>query len=166
MTKTWSHTTTIQQPRHRLLTLLLFFILLLLFTTHISCTSSSIINNNSTTTTTTTTVLSCYSTPGCIQHFQSISEKCLGRYCGRHSLTHQHIQFVSNSKSECKACPRGYKTDGWVCVPCQRSTMKAYSIFFIIFMFGLVPVINLMSIEHFGVSHLSKYVICCVYMSI
>jgi hypothetical protein len=47
---------------------------------------------------------------------------------------------------ECNSCPRGYKTDGWVCRPCNDK-IEIYSIFYLIFMFGMMPISTFWAID-------------------
>jgi hypothetical protein len=125
--------------------MIIFFMILLIF---VPLSSSSGLN----------TTLSCYSTPGCMITFQSQFDRCLGRYCGRPLRSYKQNVFASGDSSACGACANGYKTDGWVCVPCVNP-MSTYSIFYLIFMFGLVPALSFMSIEKHAISILSKTVL-------
>jgi hypothetical protein len=100
-------------------------------------------------TTTTTTTLSCYSTQGCIDNFQQSFQKCDGHYCGRRLRNYKSNVFASIDNHQCTSCPYGHKSDGWVCVPCNDK-LSTYSIFYLVFMFGLIVMINFISIEVYG----------------
>src|SRR5690606_16474542 len=76
----------------------------------------------------------CYNSENCKKIFQNNVPKCPGYYCGRIMNGDVVNDFT------CTACQRGYKSDGWVCVPCDEP-FDLYSIFYLIFMQGSVLVI-------------------------
>jgi len=83
---------------------------------------------------------SCYNSPACIHDYQSNITACPGRYCGR---PYSNGQITSE---QCQACPRGYKTDHWGCLPCQDS-LSPYDIMYIVFMVGSVLVFHLSAVS-------------------
>eukprot|EP01080_Neovahlkampfia_damariscottae_P004386 gene4386-7761_t len=75
----------------------------------------------------------CYSNQNCISDFKEEFPKCPGLYCGRKLINDNYLDSLN-----CGSCSRGYKSDGWVCKPCSDQ-FELYPIFYLIFMFGLVP---------------------------
>ena len=58
-------------------------------------------------------------------------EPCPGRYCGR------NIQVAEGLNASCGSCPRGFRTNGTVCVKCT-DPLSAYDTLFLAFMVLLV----------------------------
>jgi len=75
----------------------------------------------------------CYqNSSSCEIDFQNAFPQCIGRYCGRPTdLQGQIISFT------CGSCPNGYRSDGWACLPCDKS-MELYTCFYLLFMYGLL----------------------------
>jgi len=82
----------------------------------------------------------CYNTPQCTDIFRQEHSKCPGRYCGREMNSEG---LVVNE--ECKSCPRGYRTDHYVCLPCEKK-INTYSILYLAFMFSITWLIQFLVI--------------------
>ena len=62
--------------------------------------------------------------------------KCPGSYCGR-----TVISGSMKNVTECGKCPRGYRTDGHLCLKCN-SNLLLYDWLYVGFMVFLIPVVN------------------------
>ena len=87
--------------------------------------------------------------------------KCPGLYCGRITLSslNQSVTY-----SDCGACPRGYKSDGYICRKCT-SDLSLYDWLYLGFMVFLIPVMNCHFINFFepkkrliGILHLTAVI--------
>lgn len=81
-------------------------------------------------------VLSC-----CCSSFASDFQKlkCAGRYCGR----------ISNESARCEACPRGYRSDGYICQKCTHS-LKLYEWLYLGFMALTSLALHFFFIDYFS----------------
>ncbi|PRP79998.1 JNK1/MAPK8-associated membrane protein-like [Planoprotostelium fungivorum] len=93
--------------------------------------------------------LGCYNSASCKSQFQNSNSLCIGRYCGRHM--DEDSGFVISPV--CTMCPRGSKTDHYVCVPCTEPITNygiCYLVFIIIFSFALQTEVTVMyQVKHF-----------------
>ena len=69
--------------------------------------------------------------------------KCPGTYCGR-----TIIAGSLKNVTQCGKCPRGYRTDGKICLKCN-SSLSLYDWLYLGFMVFLVPVVNCHFINYF-----------------
>lgn len=73
--------------------------------------------------------------------------KCLGMFCGRTST-----ENMTDCSLNCRACPRGYRTDGYICQKCNQ-TFELYDWLFLGFMALCVTVLHFYAIDAFHSSH-------------
>eukprot|EP00761_Pharyngomonas_kirbyi_P007925 gb/GECH01007936.1/.p1 GENE.gb/GECH01007936.1/~~gb/GECH01007936.1/.p1 ORF type:complete len:344 (+),score=12.83 gb/GECH01007936.1/:1-1032(+) len=73
----------------------------------------------------------CFDAASCAE----LSRPCPGTFCGRR-----------DGDTACTHCPPRTRTDGYECLPCNEDP-SLYNIFYVVFMFGLVPIINILLVE-------------------
>jgi hypothetical protein len=87
----------------------------------------------------------CYANETCKYTTQAILGRCPGMYCGRPM---DSINTVSTTQ-KCTSCPRGSMSDGFVCQQCTNK-LQPYHIFYLVFMFGVLLLSNVISVEVFS----------------
>ncbi|KAJ5075966.1 jnk1/mapk8-associated membrane protein [Anaeramoeba ignava] len=84
----------------------------------------------------------CYDTDQCKIDFQTNYTKCGGTYCGR---KYKNGEVTSLS---CSSCQKGYRTDGYVCLPCKKNLTGyqwSYFVFFPVLITSYLIIITIFS---------------------